>query len=115
MSNTQSELNQRILEMSEGDDEFRLELTTAIFSGLQELKSNYTDGAVAHDELKIQQIRHKIKPTVAMFDFGQLADSLQQGKEILESEGFGIAFESHFTDFIQVVDGAIAEVERLRN
>lgn len=113
MSNYYPELSQRILEMAEGDDDFRLELTTAIYSGLTELKSVYTLGFAEKNELKIQQIRHKIKPTLAMFEFDQLAETIQNGKEILESQGFGSAFESHFEVFLKLTDEALREVDRL--
>lgn len=115
MSNYYPELNQRILEMAEGDDEFRLELTSAIYNGLLELQSKYAEGIAAKDEVIIQQIRHKIKPTLSMFEFDQLAESLQEGKEILESEGFGPAFEVHFQGFLQKIEVALDEVGRLSN
>lgn len=115
MSNCYPELNQRILEMAEGDDEFRVELTSAIYTGLLELQEVYTEAVLAKDETRIQQIRHKIKPTLSMFEFDQLADALQQGKEILDSEGFGTAFEAHFQIFLTNVGEALAEVERLKN
>jgi len=113
MSNYYPELSQRILEMAEGDEDFRIELTAAIYSGLSELKSVYTLGFAEKDEVKIQQIRHKIKPTLAMFDFDQLAETVQHGKEILESQGFGSAFEAHFQAFLKLTDEALNEVGRL--
>lgn len=115
MSNYYPELNQRILEMAEGDDEFRIELTSAIYNGLLELETKYTEGLVEKDEVKIQQIRHKIKPTLAMFEFDQLAESLLEGKAILESDGFGDAFELHVQDFLEKVKAALVEVSRLNN
>lgn len=115
MSNFYPELNQRILEMSEGDDEFRIELTSAIYNGLVELQSKYGEGIEEQDEVKIQQIRHKIKPTLSMFEFDGLIDCLNEGKTILESQGFGEAAKSHYQDFLQKVKIAIAEVNRLKN
>jgi hypothetical protein len=115
MSNFYPELNQRILDMAEGDDEFRIELTSAIYNGLLELEAKYAEGFYERDEVKIQQIRHKIKPTLAMFEFELLTDSIQEGKAILESEGFGKAFENHFHDFVQKVQLAIKEVNQLNN
>lgn len=115
MSSLYPDLSQRILEMSEGDDEFRVELTTAIYNGLVELATKYSEGLQNKDELKIQQIRHKLKPTLSMFEFDQLTDSLQEGKTILETEGFGVSFEMHFNDFLQKLKTAISEVENLQN
>ncbi|WP_290508371.1 hypothetical protein [Algoriphagus sp.] len=99
--------------MSDGDEEFKKELTQAIFAGLKELKQFYSEGMLQRDLEIIQQIRHKVKPTLGMFEFDDLANSLQQGKEILESAGFGIQFQSHYEEFILQVDKAIEEVNRL--
>jgi hypothetical protein len=115
MSNCYPELNQRILEMAEGDDEFRVELTSAIYTGLLELQVVYVEACLVKDEVRIQQIRHKIKPTLSMFEFDRLADALHQGKEILESEGFGTAFDAHLQIFLRTVGEALAEVGRLKN
>ncbi len=109
------ELNQRILEMADGDDEFRIELTSAVYNGLVELQNVYTEGRAEKNEVIIQQIRHKVKPTLAMFEFYQLSDSLQKGKMILESEGFGEAFEVHFQDFLDKIKVALMEVSLLKN
>jgi len=115
MTSNYPELNHRIVEMSDGDEEFRLELTQAIYRGLVELKKVYSEGNQQRDIHKIQQIRHKVKPTLSMFDFELLTHSLQEGKEILESTGFDDRFESHFAVFIQHVEQAIKEVELLVN
>jgi hypothetical protein len=80
-----------------------------------ELEAKYSEGFQERDEVKIQQIRHKIKPTLAMFEFELLTSSIQEGKLILESEGFGKAFESHFHDFLEKVRIAIKEVNQLNN
>ena len=113
MTNNYPELHQRIAEMSEGDDDFKMELTMAIYNGLQELLQKYQEGHQERDQLKIQQIRHKVKPTIAMFEFDDLAESLAAGKEILESVGFGDQFDSHAGDFLSLVREAITEVEYL--
>lgn len=115
MNNFYPELNQRILEMSEGDEEFKMELTTAIYNGLVELEVKYSEGLADKDEVKIQQIRHKIKPTLMMFEFVELIDCLSKGKEILESEGFSASFEVHYHDFLEKVKLAVSEVLLLKN
>lgn len=114
MTSYYPELNQRILEMAEGDEEFRLELTSAIYNGLIELHSKYAEGFKEKDEVIIQQIRHKIKPTLMMFEFSGLTESLNEGKVILESQGFGFQFEQHFQDFLRQVEFALTEMDRLR-
>lgn len=113
MTQFYTELPQRIQEMAEGDEEFRIELTQAIYQGLLELKEKYSEGLQEHDMVKIQQIRHKVKPTLAMFDLDLLTDCLQRGKEILEAEGFDGDFKNHFEDFTKKVDQAILEVGSL--
>ncbi|TFV97640.1 hypothetical protein E4S40_03045 [Algoriphagus kandeliae] len=113
MSLIYPELNFRIEEMSDGDEEFKKELTQAIFAGLMELKQLYSAGMIQRDLEIIQQIRHKVKPTLGMFEFEDLANSLQNGKEILESTGFGPEFQDHYERFIKQVDRAIDEVKRL--
>ncbi len=114
MNNFYPELNQRILEMAEGDDEFKIELITAIFNGLVELQTKYGEGILEKDEVKIQQIRHKIKPTLSMFEFEGLIQCLNEGKQIIEGQGFGVAIEVHYKDFLEKVKIAIAEVEKLK-
>ena len=111
MTSNFPELNQRIEEMADGDEEFRLELTQAIHRGLIELKNVYAEGSSEKDIHKIQQIRHKLKPTLSMFDFDLLTQNLQEGKEILESSGFDDRFAIHLNQFIQHVEMAIKEVE----
>ncbi|GAA0880076.1 hypothetical protein GCM10009119_30460 [Algoriphagus jejuensis] len=108
------ELNQRILDMAEGDDEFRSELISAIYTGLMELQTVYAQGRIEKDKVKIQQIRHKIKPTLVMFDFDQVAVSLEEGREILDAQGFGLAFESHFLSFLILMDLVLLDVKRLK-
>ncbi|GMQ23784.1 hypothetical protein Aoki45_04660 [Algoriphagus sp. oki45] len=107
------ELSQRIEEMAEGDEDFRAELTKAIYDGLVELKAKYAEGLMKKDQVIIQQVRHKLKPTLAMFDLILLSDSLQQGKEILESEGFSQKFGVHYRDFEVKVSSAIEEVGKM--
>jgi hypothetical protein len=108
-------LSQKILEMSEGDEDFKVELTSAIYLGLVELRQQYTMGRDKADLDIIQQIRHKLKPTLAMFEFDELSESLQEGKQVLESEGFGVNFESHFKDFTSKLDEVIQEVYSLKD
>jgi hypothetical protein len=113
MTHIYTALPQRVLEMAEGDEEFRMELTNAIFKGLIELKEKYTEGLLHQDLVKIQQIRHKLKPTLSMFELDPLTQSLQEGKEILDNFGFSEKFQNHFLDFTQKVEQAIKEVGTL--
>lgn len=107
------ELNKRILEIADGDDDFKIELTKALYNGLIELKSVYSQGNEEKDQVIIQQIRHKMKPTLAMFDFEDLAFEIQKGKEILESEGFSEKFSLHLSALNSLVEKAIYNVNLL--
>lgn len=107
------ELNLKIQDMCEGDEEFRIELTTAIYNGLLELKSKYIEGREKEDLVIIQQIRHKLKPTLIMFAFSDLIVELQNGKAILESNGFGNEFDLHFEKLNSMFDVAVERVFQL--
>ncbi|MDF2157912.1 hypothetical protein [Algoriphagus sp. CAU 1675] len=108
------ELNQIVNEMSEGDEDFRNELVSAIYNGLIELQTKYTEGTQMQNLETIQQIRHKLKPTLAMFEFEDLGDCLQTGKTILETSGFGQEFDSHAIQFHSKLANAILAVEALK-
>lgn len=113
MKHSYPELNQRILEMSEGDEEFQMELTIAIYNGLLELQVKYQEGLNSRSEKIIQQIRHKLKPTLSMFEFNDLVDELQVGKEILDSKGFCEIFDFHFENLNRLLGVAIERVFQL--
>lgn len=113
MTQIYPELNLRILEMSEGDEEFQSELTHAIYNGLLDLQTKYREGVKAKNEIIIQQIRHKLKPTLSMFKFHDLIEELQNGKEILESRGFNEDFDIHFASFNAKLEAAIERVFQL--
>lgn len=108
-----ADLKQKILEIAEGDEEFSKELTQAIYNGLIELKEVYSQGSNEKDDLKIQQIRHKVKPTLMMFEFQTLIDELQLGKEIIESVGFNHEFYAHLEKFNNSLEEAIANTKLL--
>ncbi|MDR7130242.1 hypothetical protein J2X69_002590 [Algoriphagus sp. 4150] len=100
-----------ICEMSEGDKEFEKELTLAIYSGLVELKEKYAEGSREKNDTKIQQIRHKLKPTLSMFELCHIIEELQVGKDIIETEGFdAAAFNVHYYRLHQKLDQAIKRV-----
>lgn len=113
MSLAYPELHAHILDLSEGDEQFKEELTKAIHAGLLELQVKYAEGAEKLDAVFIQQIRHKIKPTLVMFGFEDIADSLQLGKEILDSRGFVPEFFEHYQELESQVKVAVKEVGEL--
>ncbi|MBN3581990.1 hypothetical protein JYB64_06285 [Algoriphagus aestuarii] len=113
MIQTTSDLNLKILAIADGEEDFKIELTKAIHSGLIELKTVYKQGTEAKDEVMIQQIRHKMKPTLAMFEFEELIVEMQNGKEIVEAEGFSNRFSDHALEIDRLVAAEIEKVGML--
>jgi len=108
------DLNDRISDISEGDMEFMAELITAIRNGMKELQQKYSEGKLTKDEFTIQQIRHKLKPTLVMFEFTDILDELQEGKEIVEKNGFNQEFDEHYNRLMKKLELAIDRVETLQ-
>jgi hypothetical protein len=106
-------LNKKIHEIAEGEEDFKIELTHAIQNGLTELKSVYSKGFEQKDEVIIQQIRHKLKPTLVMFEFEDLIAEMQKGKELLETDGFSDNFSIHVSTLNGLIDVAIYNVTLL--
>lgn len=104
----------KIEEMSEGDEEFKSQLTEAIHQGFLDLKNSYQKGIETKDEVIIQQIRHKVKPTLILFGFDDIIILLQQGKDILSSQGFGTQFELHGAELNEKLIIALGELSKLR-
>lgn len=102
----------RIEEMSEGDAEFKAELISALFNSLHELKEKYILGAREQNTVLIQEIRHKVKPSLALFEMHDLSKIVYEGKDILEESGFSIAFRDHLIIFKHQVDAAIAYLKQ---
>lgn len=111
MQNTPPVNFDKIDEMTEGDADFRAELVSAIFNSLVELRDTYIAGASLENEDTIQEIRHKVKPSLALFEINVLNELLNEGKEILEEEGFGSEFLKHLDKFLDAVQDAIDYVE----
>lgn len=101
----------KINEMTAGDSNFRAELIAAIYQTLVELRDVYIEGASEENEDTIQEIRHKVKPSLAMFDVNPLNDILTEGKDIIEESGFGPEFLAHFDKFLDAVQDAIDYIE----
>lgn len=107
-------LSEKIATMSEGDEDFKSQLTVAIHKGILELKESYKEGRKTENELIIQQIRHKVKPTLMIFGFDDLIEFLHEGKIILESEGFGLTFNAHAALMEERLDLALFELSALK-
>lgn len=101
---------ERIDEMCEGDAEFKAELVSALFKSLTELKEKYLEGAELKDIEMLSQIRHKVKPALALFEISRLDGIIQEGKEILTEKGFEQDFIVHLDSFLDAVQEAIDQV-----
>ncbi len=114
MVNHYPDLAQKIADMAEGDKDFREQLTQAIYEGIKELKEKYKEGQENADLKIIQEIRHKIKPTLILFGFEDLIEFMDEGKAILSESGFGSKFDDH-TDEIQTkLNQALSQLESLK-
>jgi translation elongation factor EF-G len=97
----------RIDEMTEGDADFKAELLTAIYNSLHELREKYLEGSEQQNEITIQEIRHKVKPALSLFEINQINDILNDGKDILAEKGFSKEFIDHLDVFLDAVQDAI--------
>ena len=113
MEKVYPDLSILIEEMSDGDQDFQKELTQAILLGLEELKVKYAQGLEQKNENIIQQIRHKIRPTLIMFGLAPIIDEMQLGKEIVEQNGFSKEFELHCQKLDKEIELAIQCVSEL--
>ena len=103
---------QKIEEMVEGDSEFRKQLLEAIIVAVRELKTTYIKG-IDHKNLDwIKQARHKIKPTMGLFDLQNLAIILGQGKRMISENGFSAELESHKKAFLSATNEILEEVNQ---
>ncbi|PZX46411.1 hypothetical protein [Algoriphagus chordae] len=108
------ELDNLISEMSDGDEAFQKKLTLAIYHGLVELKEKYAEGSSEKDKVKLHLIRHKLKPTLNIFELSHIMEELQLGKEIIETEGFeSSSFASHYHRLQEKLDIGIKRVYEL--
>ncbi len=101
----------RIEEMAEGDEDFKTELIFAIHTSLLDLKVTYLQGATLKDDETIQMIRHKIKPTLALFDMERLTHTINSGKAMIEVNGFDQTFSAHIDQFLMDIDEALEEAQ----
>ncbi|MFD2201185.1 hypothetical protein [Shivajiella indica] len=111
MQNTPPVNFDKIDEMTDGDADFKAELVSAIFNSLVELRDVYIQGASLENEDTIQEIRHKVKPSLALFEINELNELLNEGKELIEEKGFGPEFLQHLDRFLDVVQEVIDYVE----
>ena len=114
MNNSENINFHRVEEMAEGDMEFRSQLLNAIYTSIQDLKKKYVEGLTSHNEEIIQQARHKIKPTLSLFELKKLNEILQEGKVLVSSGGFN-ELETHQGKFLQATDELLNDLDKVLN
>lgn len=102
----------KVEEMAEGDSGFRAELLQALYASIQDLQTKYVEGLSSHSEEALQQARHKIKPTVTLFELNKIHSVLLEGKAIVNGQGFA-ALGQHESQFIKVTDDLLRELEEV--
>ena len=102
----------RVEEVAEGDKEFQSQLLLAIQTSLEDLKLRYLEGLASKDETILQQARHKIKPTLSLFELKRLSTVLKQGKTLGLSKGAD-KLEAHQKEFQAAIDDLLKELKRV--
>lgn len=102
----------KVEEMAEGDPDFKSELLQALYTSIQDLQTKYVAGLSSRSEEALQQARHKIKPTVTLFELKNIQLVLLEGKAILSDKGFA-ALGQHESQFIRVTDELLKELEEV--
>ncbi len=102
----------RVEEMAEGDLEFRSQLLVAIYTSIQDLKIKYVEGLSLHNEEIIQQARHKIKPTLSLFELRKLSSILQEGKMLFSVNSFE-ELNIHKNEFLLAIEELLKELNEV--
>lgn len=102
----------KVDEMTEGDAGFRAELLQALYTSIQDLQAKYVEGLSSRNEEALQQARHKIKPTVTLFQLKRIQSVLSEGKSIFSTKRFA-TLDQHETEFLKVTDDLLKELEEV--
>jgi hypothetical protein len=105
----------KIEDMVEGDDEFRIQLLEAILVAVKELQGSYIKGIDTKSDEIIKQARHKIKPTLTLFGLVALSSTLGEGKLMIQKGGLEQDLEAHKLKFISVSDAILADIKQKLN
>ena len=100
----------KVEEVAEGDKEFQSQLLLAIKTSLEDLKLRYLEGVASRDVTVLQQARHKIKPTLSLFELKRLSAVLRRGKA-LDLSGDSDKVEAHQKDFIAAIEDLLTELK----
>ena len=102
----------RVEEVAEGDKEFQSQLLSAIQTSLEDLKLRYLEGLASKNATILQQARHKIKPTLSLFELNRLGSVLRQGK-MLDLSINPDEVKAHQKEFLGVIDDLLSELKRI--
>lgn len=102
----------KVEEMAEGDADFQAELLQAIYTSIQDLKSKYIEGLSTRNEDTLQQARHKIKPTLSLFELKRIHTVLLEGKTIVSSKGFE-ALADHEARFLKAAEDLLEDLQEV--
>ena len=100
----------KVEEVAEGDKEFQSQLLLAIQTSLEDLKLRYLEGLASKNETILQQARHKIKPTLSLFELKRLSSVLRQGK-MLDLSINPDKVKAHQKDFLAATDDLLKELK----
>lgn len=100
--------------MVEDDIDFRNQLLDAIKVAVEELEEIYLKGISEKDLKSIKQSRHKIKPTLGLFDLQRLATLLANGKRLMAEKGFNEEIEAHKEEFLAATKAVLEEINNYR-
>ncbi|WP_226390166.1 hypothetical protein [Penaeicola halotolerans] len=104
---------ERILETAEGDEEFKQDLILALQDSLTELKETYQKGIASYDLILLKQARHKIKPTLQLFEMNQLKNALDESKQITEThEQSSEVVKKSLEDVLRCCDEVLAVIQQ---
>ena len=101
----------KIEAMVEDDVEFRNQLLDAIQMAVEELEEVYLKGISEKDLNAIKMSRHKIKPTLGLFDLQRLATLLAKGKRLMVEKGFSEEIEPHKEEFLAATKAVLEEIK----
>lgn len=110
MRNSENINLDKVEEMAEGDMDFKAELLQALYTSVQDLQTRYVEGLSSQNAEALQQARHKIKPTITLFQLKKIQSVLSEGKAIISTKGFA-ALGQHESKFTQVTDDLLRELE----
>ncbi|WP_375582252.1 hypothetical protein [Cyclobacterium xiamenense] len=105
---------QKIEDMVEDDLDFKNQLLEAIEIAVTELEATYLRGIEERSLSLIKQARHKIKPTLGLFDLERLGVTLGNGKRLMTEEGFSEGIDAHIKEFREAVQAVLEEVKTYR-